>query len=223
MQKTRADGYRIARDLLVRTTTAQLAERFGEHFTDDTIAGFAEEVFDELEGRFKVQTHVPTFALRFARERLEALASHQGKIVDHRPVVLFVCERNDAASQMAAALLAARAGDRIVVHSAGTRPADELLSAATHALHEVGIELLHAFPKPLTEEIEKVSDVIVTLDAHDAIAVVENDTTRYYAWRTAAEHGADAESYRVLRDQLEPLVDALVEELLGAEATTSGP
>lgn len=216
--KTREDGFHIARDLLLRTTTAQLAERFQEHFTDETVRIFVEEVLDELETRFKVQTHVPTFALRFARDRLDALARHEGKIVDHQPNVLFVCQRNDAVSQMAAALFRARVSDRATVHSAGTKPAGELLAAAVHALHEVGLDLLDEFPKPLTLEIERAADVIVTLDAHDSIELVEDDTTQYYAWRISEDHGGDVDSYRALRAELEPLVDGLAGDVVGTNA-----
>lgn len=215
MAKTREDGFQIARDLLLRTTSAQLAERFSEHFTEETILAFVEDVVDELEARFKVKTHVPTFALRFARDRLAALAKHEGKIVDHRPVVLFVCERNDGVSQMAAALFEARAGADAVVYSAGTRPAPELLRAAVEALHEVGLDLLGGYPKPLTKEIEQAADVIVTLDPHDTIAVVEDATTQYHAWRIAPEHGQDLDSYRAIRDELQDRVDSLVAETVG--------
>ena len=42
---------------------------------------------------------------------------------DHVPEVLFVCIHNAGRSQMAAALLAHHAGDRVAVRSAGTAPA----------------------------------------------------------------------------------------------------
>ncbi|BBZ48755.1 hypothetical protein MHEI_04720 [Mycobacterium heidelbergense] len=42
------------------------------------------------------------------------------------PSVLFVCVHNAGRSQMAAALLAHLAGDRIEVRSAGTEPADQV-------------------------------------------------------------------------------------------------
>lgn len=212
---TMEGGFRIARELLVRTTTAQLADRYKEHFTEETVAKFVEEVYSDLDTRFKVKTHVPTFALRFARDRLNALAKHEGKIVDHQPTVLFVCQRNDAVSQMAAALFRARVADQATVHSAGTKPADELLTPVVHALHEVGLDLLDEFPKPLTLEIERAADVIVTLDAHDTIELLDDDTTQYYAWRIAADHSDDVESYRALRAELEPLVDALAIDVVG--------
>ena len=43
-----------------------------------------------------------------------------------KPTVLFVCIHNAGRSQMAAALLAHHGGDRVVVRSAGTAPADTI-------------------------------------------------------------------------------------------------
>lgn len=42
------------------------------------------------------------------------------------PEVLCVCVHNAGRSQMAAALLARHAGDRVIVRSAGTAPADTI-------------------------------------------------------------------------------------------------
>lgn len=44
----------------------------------------------------------------------------------HTPSVLFVCVKNGGKSQMAAALMRHHAGDRVVVHSAGTKPGTTL-------------------------------------------------------------------------------------------------
>ena len=53
---------------------------------------------------------------------------------DHRPQVLFVCVHNAGRSQMAAALLAHHGGDRVVVRSAGTAPAEEINEAVAERL-----------------------------------------------------------------------------------------
>ena len=202
-------GVQLAKSLARRSTAVRLAERLGDHFTYETVETFVNEVHDELEDRFRIQTHVPTFAHRFARERLEALARHEGRIEDRRPTVLFVCERNDDVSQMAAALFRSRTGDRAVVHSAGTQPAAELHDLAVAVLHEVGIEMLDAFPKPLTVEIEAAADVIVTLDPHDRIDLIPDDTTQYFAWDIPADHDDGIDAYRRLCLSL----DGRVEEL----------
>ncbi|MEO0494183.1 MAG: arsenate reductase ArsC [Actinomycetota bacterium] len=211
-------GVQLAKQLARRSTAVRLAERLGDHFTYDTVAAFVDEVHDELEERFRIKTHVPTFAHRFARERLEALARHEGRITDHRPTVLFVCERNDDVSQIAAALLRERAGDRAHVHSAGTQPADELHVAAVHALHELEIEMISEFPKPLTPEIEADADVIVTLDRNDRVDLVMNDTTQYFAWDVPADHGDDLEAYVALCHTIERLVIELEAAVLAPVA-----
>ena len=58
-----------------------------------------------------------------------------------RPEVLFVCVHNAGRSQMAAALLAHYAGDRVVVRSAGTAPADTINPTVVTAMREIGIDL----------------------------------------------------------------------------------
>ena len=55
---------------------------------------------------------------------------------DARPEVLFLCVHNAGRSQMAAALLAARAGDRMVVCSAGSAPGETLNPAVVAAMAE---------------------------------------------------------------------------------------
>ena len=52
-------------------------------------------------------------------------------MTDPRPEVLFVCVHNAGRSQMAAALLAHHAGDRVVVRSAGSAPADDINPAGS--------------------------------------------------------------------------------------------
>ena len=55
---------------------------------------------------------------------------------DECPVVLFLCVHNAGRSQMAAALLARSAGDRVGVLSAGSDPAATLNPAVVAVLAE---------------------------------------------------------------------------------------
>ena len=50
------------------------------------------------------------------------------------PTVLFVCVHNAGRSQIAAALLARRAGEQVTVRSAGTAPADEVHPVVVEAM-----------------------------------------------------------------------------------------
>ena len=83
------------------------------------------------------------------------------------PEVLFVCVHNAGRSQMAAALLAHHAGDRVVVRSAGTAPADEINPAVVAVMAEVGIDLRMsgARPKRLDDAAVRASDVVITMGA----------------------------------------------------------
>ena len=66
------------------------------------------------------------------------------------PEVLFVCTHNAGRSQMAAALLNQQAAGRVRVTSAGSQPASELNPAVVQAMAEIGLDISHEFPKPLT-------------------------------------------------------------------------
>ena len=126
--------------------------------------------------------------------------------------VLFVCERNDALSQMAAALFNTAVGDRAHAQSAGTAPAGELLDEAVAVMHEVRVDVGEEFPKPVSAEIEQAADVIVTLDAHDDVSILGGK--QYRAWRLADRHADGLDGYRAMRDELREKTDTLVSEIV---------
>jgi protein-tyrosine-phosphatase/DNA-binding transcriptional ArsR family regulator len=81
-----------------------------------------------------------------------------------RPSVLFVCTGNSARSPIAEALLRDRAGDRVTVASAGTRPRDTMHPDAVRALAEAfGIDVAGQRPRALDELGTRRHDVVVTL------------------------------------------------------------
>ena len=65
-----------------------------------------------------------------------------------KPVVLFLCTRNSARSQMAEGLLRHMAGDRFEVHSAGVEPG-AIHPLAVRAMREAGIDISRQEAKPL--------------------------------------------------------------------------
>ncbi len=137
---------------------------------------------------------------------------------DQAPEVLFVCVHNAGRSQMAAALLAHHAGDRIVVRSAGTAPADTINAAVVEAMSELGIDLLAsgATPKRLTEAAVHASDVVITMGCGDTCPFYPG--TRYLDWELADPAGLGVEAVRPIRDDIDRRVRALVDELLGADS-----
>ena len=133
---------------------------------------------------------------------------------DRRPEVLFVCIHNAGRSQMAAALLAHHAGDRIVVRSAGTAPAAEINPAVVRAMAELGIDLhaMGAHPKRLEDAAVEASDVVITMGCGDECPFYPG--TRYLDWELPDPAGQGLDAVRPIRDEIDRRVRALVTELL---------
>ena len=201
---------------LLRGIAARLEGEYGDLLTLDTLTHYVDESYEEFCARARVLMHVPTFVERFARERLRALAKNRGVVDGHPPEVLFICERNDGVSQMAAALFNDRVGRRGHAMSAGARPAGELLDEVVEVLHEIGIDLSSEFPKPIAPEVEQAADVIVTLDAHDEIPLL--DGKQYRAWRLPDRHDDGVEGYRATREELKGRVAGLVASIMPSAA-----
>lgn len=127
------------------------------------------------------------------------------------PEVLFVCVHNAGRSQMAAALLAHHAGDRVRVRSAGSAPADQINPAVRSVMAEIGIDLVGAEPKKLTEAAVQASDVVITMGCGDACPIFPGK--RYLDWVLDDPAGRPPEEVRVIRDEIERRVQALVAEI----------
>ena len=128
------------------------------------------------------------------------------------PRVLFLCVHNAGRSQMAAALLARRAGDRVIVHSAGSDPAEVLNPAVVTVMAEWDIDISQERPKKLSDEMARTVDVVVTMGCGDACPVYP--ATRYVDWDLPDPAGRPIEEVRRIRDEIADRVDALVVELL---------
>ena len=130
-----------------------------------------------------------------------------------KPEVLFVCVHNAGRSQMGAALLAHHAGDRVVVRSAGTAPADTINPAVVEAMAELGIDL-HASgarPKRLDHAAVQASDVVITMGCGDTCPFYPGK--RYLDWTLDDPAGRGVEAVRPIRDEIERRVLGLIAEL----------
>jgi protein-tyrosine-phosphatase len=138
------------------------------------------------------------------------------------PEVLFVCVQNAGRSQMAAGLLTLRSEGRIHVRSAGSSPADRIDPLAAQAMAELGVDLADAFPKPLTDEVVRAADVVVTMGCGDACPIFPG--RRYEDWQVAdpAEASSLAE-VRAIRDDIDGRVRRLIDELDMRPATNEEP
>lgn len=131
-----------------------------------------------------------------------------------RPEVLFVCVHNAGRSQMAAAFLAHHGGDRVIVRSAGSAPADDINPAVVEAMLEIGIDLraAGATPKKLSDAAVEASDVVITMGCGDACPFYPGK--RYEDWKLDDPAGQGVDAVRPIRDEIERRIRGLLAELL---------
>jgi protein-tyrosine-phosphatase len=195
----------------IRHAAEELHDEFAGIFSTETIARYIEESSDMLSGA-RISTYVPLLVHRFARERLMALAQAQGQVTKTQPEVLFVCVHNAGRSQMAAGLVALRSDGRIHVRSAGSDPADRVNPAVVEAMAEIGVDMEQEFPKPLTDEVVRAADVVITMGCGDACPIYPGK--KYEDWELDDPAGQDLESVRKIRDDIDARVQRLIAELL---------
>jgi protein-tyrosine-phosphatase len=128
------------------------------------------------------------------------------------PEVLFVCVHNAGRSQMAAGLLDRLGAGRVRVRSAGSAPAETVNPAVVEAMAEIGLDISKEFPKPLTEDAVRASDVVITMGCGDACPFYPGK--RYLDWELEDPAGQGLDAVRPIRDEIERRVRALLDELL---------
>jgi arsenate reductase len=195
----------------VRRLTEGLVDEFAGTFSAATIERYIAESVDLL-GDSRINVYVPVLAHRFARERLKALAQADELVAKEQPEVLFVCVQNAGRSQMAAGLVKLHSQGRIHVRSAGSDPAEHINPAVVQALGELGVNMGEEFPKPLTDEVVRAADVVITMGCGDACPIYPGK--RYEDWELEDPAGKDLETVRRIRDEIDARVRALVDDLV---------
>jgi arsenate reductase (thioredoxin) len=207
----------ITRGHLEKGLKALRAE-FQGVFSAETVERFMAESLDALKDA-RIKDFVPLFVHRFARERLRALGQVEGTITKEVPEVLFVCVQNAGRSQMAAVLLDHYAEGRVHVRSAGSEPADQINPNVVKAMSELGIDISREFPKPMTDEVVKAADAVVTMGCGDACPIYPGK--RYEDWEVDDPAEADLDTVRRIRDDIDERVRRLLSDVTataGAEA-----
>jgi protein-tyrosine-phosphatase len=198
----------------IQPETETLSREFAGIFSRETVEATVLECYQQLAETATIPNFLPTLAERFARDRLRATAQVEGKIVSQVPEVLFVCVHNAGRSQMAAALLEHHAQGKVHVLSAGSEPASTLNPAVVEAMSEMGLDISKAFPKPLTEEVVRAADVVVTMGCGDACPLYPGK--RYLDWELEDPEGKTLQTVRRIRDEIDERVITLVAELAPA-------
>jgi arsenate reductase len=140
------------------------------------------------------------------------LAQAEGTIVKEQPEVLFVCVHNAGRSQMAAGLVKLRSEGRVHVRSAGSTPGEQINPAAICVMEELGVDMSQEFPKPLTDEVVRAADVVITMGCGDACPIFPGKRYEDWAFDDPAEQ--DVETVRRIRDEIDTRVQKLIAELL---------
>lgn len=200
----------------LRRLADDLAEKFAGVFNRETVERYVLESYTALLRTATVKAHLTSRTIHFATERLTALAQAKGALPTPLPEVLFVCEQNAGRSQMAAVLTAHLSGGRVHVRSAGSMPAHELNPEVVAAMAELGLDMSHEFPKPLTDDVVQAADVVITMGCGDACPVYPGK--RYQDWELADPQGQPIQAVREIRDDVQEHVRALLNSLEVAPA-----
>jgi arsenate reductase (thioredoxin) len=193
---------------------ADLSSRFTGVFAAETVTRYVRESYSLLAERARIKRYLPSLTSRFAADRLSALARENERSIGDIPEVLFVCVQNAGRSQMAAAILRHLAGAGVHVRTAGSEPADAVRSVVVTALDEIGVPLAGEFPKPLTDEVVRAADVVITMGCGDACPVYPG--RRYLDWDLADPVGQPIARVREIRDDIDARVRQLLPTLIAA-------
>jgi arsenate reductase (thioredoxin) len=126
--------------------------------------------------------------------------------------VLFVCVHNSGRSQMAEAFFNNLAGDNAAAFSAGTQPALKINPAVVRVMREAGLDISRNRPKPLTLEMIRSADKVVTMGCGveklcPARVVPMED------WGIEDPEGKTLDRVREIRDNIEIKVATLIKQL----------
>jgi arsenate reductase (thioredoxin) len=196
----------------LEATIDELSEEFHGVFSRGTVERFVHESSDRLGDRpVTGPNFLPLLVGRFARERLRALAQAEGHVEKTMPEVLFVCVRNAGRSQMAAALTHRLSDGWVAVRSAGSQPGEQINPMVVEAMHELGIDVTEEFPKPLTDEVVRAADVVITMGCGDSCPIYPGK--HYEDWDVADPDQQPIEVVRVIRDDIRRRVETLVAQV----------
>ena len=131
-----------------------------------------------------------------------------------KPAVLFICVKNSGKSQMAAALLRHEVGDRVEIHSAGTRPGRSLNRQSMEALQEIGVSTGAEYPKPVDQELLARVDLLVLVGTEASLQAPDGVEARTWATDEPSERGIEGmDRMRLIRDDIHARARALAQEL----------
>lgn len=212
MSAARGQATLLSPDSVLHRAAERLAQQFAGMVGEETVERVVFESYVALARASAVQTHLPALSERFAKDRLTALAQSKGIVVKPVPEVLYICVHNSGRSQMAAALTRHLSDGRVHVRSAGSQPSgDGILPSVIAVLAEIGVHVDEEFPKPLTDDVVRAADAVVTMGCGDACPLYPGK--RYLDWELADPATLDLDGVRDVRDRIRERVADLLSEL----------
>lgn len=203
-------------DLLFQRSLDNVVERYADKyqgvFAHETVERVVYESYAALLRTAKNKQYLITLTEKFSGDRLRSLFVSQDESRKDKPEVLFVCVQNAGRSQMAMAFMNELSEGQVVVRSAGSMPASEVSAKAVEVMKEIGIDLTEEFPKPLTDDVVRASDVVITMGCGDACPLYPGK--RYLDWDLDDPAELELEQVRRVRDEIRTRVEGLLKELL---------
>jgi protein-tyrosine-phosphatase len=125
--------------------------------------------------------------------------------------LLFVCVENSNRSQMAEAFARIHGGDSVEAFSAGSRPSGLINPRAVVAMREVGYDLTTHSSKSLLDIPDIEYDFVATMGCGDECPFVRGKLRE--DWEIPDPKHMDEGAFRVVRDQIQSKVKALIASL----------
>ena len=127
--------------------------------------------------------------------------------------ILFVCVENADRSQMAEAFAKKYGAAKVVVSSAGNKPANKVNAVVVEVMKEKGIDLSKNTPKMITAKMALDVDLIVTMGCNDQGVCPGPFFKPTIEWHLEDHKGKPIEKVREIRDEIERQVKALIIEI----------
>lgn len=188
---------------------SELTERYASSFTAGEIATLVDRARGQLETGGKHAEFIPALVDHAVRDQLATIARSRGERLSPLPKILFVCERNEGRSQVAAALAEHLSDGQVLARSAGMHPTGRLNPHAATVLADRGITLHNPLPSEIQDDVLDAADVLVLIGLKDAPLVGR----RTIHWDIDDPYAQDLPTARRIADELERRVRELLEEL----------
>ncbi len=112
---------------------------------------------------------------------------------------------------MAAGFARELSGDKVLILSGGSEPAENVNPVAIEVMNEVGIDIAGYVPQKFTTELLESVDVIITMGCGDTCPFIPGK--KYIDWPLDDPKGQPLEVVRRIRDEIRTHVEELLRQL----------